>query len=275
MKIKELWSEGRKEVDRALKKYLPKKGKLAAAMRYSVFAGGKRFRPILCLATARVLGSNYKTVMPFACAVELIHTFTLIHDDLPAMDNADLRRGKPTCHKVFGEDLAILAGDALNTLAFKIISNYPHACRELAAALLEVVEGQVSDLRTKKKLTLKQLLFIHKKKTAALLRACVRGSAFICGAKSREIKALTRFAEHLGLAFQIKDDILDATSTSKTLGKPAGADVSKGFPYLLGLKKSIKMAEQEKEKALKCLKAFGRKANFLRVLANYVIERNK
>jgi len=259
-----------------LDKYLPKKGKLAKAMRYSLFAGGKRLRPLLCLATAKALGCKEQKVLPFACAVEMIHTFTLIHDDLPAMDNSDLRRGKPTCHKVFGEDIAILAGDALNTLAFKIIADYPAAAKELASALLEVVEGQVEDISSAgKKLALKQLKSIHAKKTAALLLACVRGTALICGAAPAKIKALTGYAEHLGLAFQIADDILDATSTRKRLGKPVGADIKKGFPYLIGIEKSKQLAEVERQKAVDALRILGKDADGLKAIAAFVVERRK
>ncbi len=271
MKIK-----GSPSVDKQLDRFLPKKGKLARAMRYSVFAGGKRFRPFLCLATARALGCSEKKVLPFACAVEMIHTFTLIHDDLPAMDNADIRRGKPTSHKKFGEALAILAGDALNTLAFKVIADCPEASRELSSALLEVVEGQVADLESiKRKLSLKELVAIHRWKTGALLKACVRGSALICKASSEKIRSLTAYAEHLGLAFQIADDILDATSTRKKLGKPVKADVKKGFPFLIGLEESRKLAEKEKKKAIAALRLFGQKAELLREIAEYVLSRNK
>ena len=261
-------------VDKGLARLLPKKGKLARAMRYSVFAGGKRFRPLLCLAAAKALGNSPRKVMPFACAVEMIHTFTLIHDDLPAMDNADLRRGKPTCHKVFGEGLAILAGDALNTLAFNVIAGYPAALKELSDALLRVVEGQVADLGSvKRKPTLKELVAIHKWKTAALLRACVRGSALICKAPAGKVKALTAYAEHLGLAFQIADDILDVTSTRKELGKPVGADVKKGFPFIIGLERSKLMLNDEAIKAIKAIKIFDKKADPLREMAGFVVMR--
>jgi len=261
-------------VDKGLARLLPKKGKLARAMRYSVFAGGKRFRPLLCLAVAKALGHSPRKVMLFACAVEMIHTFTLIHDDLPAMDNADLRRGKPTCHKVFGEGLAILAGDALNTLAFNVIAGYPAALKELSDALLRVVEGQVADLGSvKRKPALKELVAIHKWKTAALLRACVRGSALICKAPAGKVKALTAYAEHLGLAFQIADDILDVTSTRKELGKPVGADVKKGFPFIIGLERSKLMLNDEAIKAIKAIKIFDKKADPLREMAGFVVMR--
>lgn len=265
-----------RKINQALNKYLPKNGKLAKAMRYSVFAGGKRFRPILCLAAARALGCSKKKVLPFACAVELVHTFTLIHDDLPAIDNADFRRGKPTLHKKFDEATAILAGDALNTLAFKIISDCPEASRQLSGALLEVVEGQVADLESEgKKTSLRELISIHQRKTGSLLKACARGAALICQASAKQVKALTAYAEHLGLAFQIADDILDVTSTRKQLGKPVGADSKKGFPYAVGLDKSRAMAEKEKNKAIKALIIFGKKAKVLRELANNVLSRKK
>jgi len=246
-------------------------------MRYCVFAGGKRFRPFLCLATARALESAEKKIIPFACAVELVHTFTLVHDDLPAMDNADFRRGKLTCHKIFGQALAILAGDALNTLAFKIISDFPPASFELSKALLEVVEGQVADLQLKKdqKISLSHLRSIHHLKTAALLKACVCGSALIGGAPAVKIKALAVYAKHLGLAFQIADDILDVTSTRKEIGKPVGADSGKGFPHLVGLEKSIILAEKERLRAIAALRNFNKKADLLREIAEYVIKRKQ
>lgn len=262
-------------IDRELNKRLPKKGKLAKAMRYSVFAGGKRFRPMLCLATAKALGRPGKQVLSFACAVEMIHTFTLIHDDLPSMDNADIRRGKPASHKVFGEALAILAGDALNTLAFNIIADNPEASRELSSALMEVVEGQVADIESaQKKLSLERLKAIHRWKTAALLRACVRGAAVICGAGTKKKKVLTDYADHLGLAFQIADDILDITSTRERAGKPVGADIKKGFPFVIGLERSKKMAEEEKQRAIAALKMFGARADNLKKIAErYVLSR--
>ena len=261
-------------IERELDKRLPKQGKLAKAMRYSVFAGGKRFRPLLCLATARALGRKTKKVLPYACAVEMIHTFTLIHDDLPAMDNAALRRGQPTCHIKYGEGVAILAGDALSTLAFELIADQPKAVAELAGALMTVVEGQVADIESPgKKLTLPALRRIHQWKTAALLKACVRGTAHICGASPAKLKALTEYAEHLGLAFQIADDILDATSSAKKLGKPAGADVKKGFPFVVGLQRSRLLATAEKNAALKALSLFSAQAADLQQLAEYVIWR--
>jgi geranylgeranyl diphosphate synthase, type II len=263
-------------IERELNRNLPKKGKLAKAMRYSLFAGGKRFRPLLCLAVAKALRKPPARVLRFACAVEMIHTFTLIHDDLPAMDDSNLRRGKPTCHKVFGEALAILAGDALNTLAFEIITDQPAALKELARAALTVVEGQVADISAPQhRVTLQQLREIHRWKTAALLKACVRGSALICRAKPKQIRALTAYAEHLGMAFQIADDILDATATAKQLGKPVKADVKKGFPFVVGLQRSRVLAVTESRLALQALKPFGQKGQRLNELALFVTERKK
>lgn len=274
MKITE--SINNKIIDKALGGVLPRQGKLAQAMRYSIFAGGKRLRPMLCLAAAKAVGKKWGNVIPFACAVEMVHTFTLIHDDLPAMDNSDFRRGKLSCHKKFGEDMAILAGDALNTLAFRIIAEFPSAAKELAGSLLQVVEGQALDINsTGKKLSIKELTAIHNLKTGALLKACVRGAAFIRGASPRQVRSLTAYACHLGLVFQITDDILDATSTKEALGKPVKSDIGKGFPYFLGLEKSKKMAEAELKKALYSLKCFGKEADDLRSIACFVKSRGK
>ncbi|MBI5699579.1 polyprenyl synthetase family protein [Candidatus Saganbacteria bacterium] len=269
-----------KLIDRALRKYLPTKGVLAKAMRYSVFAGGKRFRPILMIEAARACGGNINKVMPAACAMETIHTFTLIHDDLPAMDDSNLRRGKPTSHKVFGEDIAILAGDALNTLAFKILADRcPEASGELAEGLLKVVEGQVLDLRSEgKKIGFAQLQKIHLLKTAALIESSVRMGAILSNARDRQIKALTQYARHLGLAFQIADDILDVVSEEKTLGKPAGADQKAKkatYPGLLGLKRAQKLADRHFRDAVQALKPFGRRAGELVEIAEFAVRRKK
>ena len=263
----------------ALNEYLPRGSKLASAMRYAVMAGGKRFRPRLCIAAAQALGKDPRRILPIAAAIEMIHAFTLVHDDLPAMDNSDFRRGRPACHKYCGEAVAILAGDALNTLAFEVLAREtknPRVIEEIGHALMEVVEGQILDMESEgKRIRLKTLRTIHKKKTAALLKACVRAPAIQLKAAPIRLKALTSYAEHLGLAFQIADDILDATSTRKRLGKPVKADVKKGFPYLIGLERSKELAEEEKNKAIRALKIFGGKADALREIAVYVVERNK
>lgn len=272
-------------IELALRKYLPRKGKLAEALRYSVFAGGKRFRPILMLEAARACGGNIRKVLPAACAVEMTHTFTLIHDDLPAMDNSDLRRGKPTSHKRFGEDIAILAGDALNTLAFEVIAQYCPADKvakvsaELAEGLMKVVEGQVLDLKAEgKKIGFAQLQKIHLLKTAALIEASVRIGAILSNASGKQVRALTSYARHLGLAFQITDDILDVVSTRKTMGKPARADQKAKkatYPGLLGLKKAQKLADRHFEDAVSAVKSFGPRAGELIEIAEFAVRRKK
>lgn len=272
-----------KQVNRALERYVPKDGKLFKAMRYSVFAGGKRFRPTLTLLVSEILGGKTKEVMPAACAIEMIHTFTLIHDDLPAMDNSDLRRGKPACHKVFSEALAILAGDALNTLAFETIARYcPPAkahlvSKELASALLKVVKGQVLDLESEgKKINLKKLKEIHLNKTAALIEACVKIGAILANARKKELRALSRYGRNLGLAFQIADDILDVTSSAVKLGKPAKADAKKlksTYPSIAGLFKAQMIAKRYIKRALAAVEIIGKKAKLLKQLAYYTVRR--
>lgn len=271
-------------INRKLRRLLPKdNSSLSRAMCYSVFAGGKRFRPILCLESARVCGGAIKEVLPAACALEMIHTFTLIHDDLPAMDDSDLRRGKPTCHKVFGEDIAILAGDALNTLAFEIIAKHSPTVKvakvsaELSEALLKVVRGQVLDLKAEgRKINLKKLQQIHLLKTAALIEAAVRIGAVLSNAREYQIRALTGYARHLGLAFQITDDILDATSEEKILGKPARADEKAKkatYPGILGLKKAQELTNRHYKLAVDSLKIFGKKAKTLKEIADFAVRR--
>ncbi|MFC1496739.1 polyprenyl synthetase family protein [Candidatus Margulisiibacteriota bacterium] len=265
-------------IDKALKKYLPEDdSSISCAMRYSVMAGGKRFRPKLMLMVAKLLGKKPGVVLPAACAVELIHTFTLIHDDLPAMDDSDLRRGKATCHKKFGEDIALLAGDALNTLAFKVIAdNLPSVkvaavSSELASALLDVVEGQRMDIEHEKDVTK-----IHLKKTAALIIGSVRVAAILSGANKKQLKALTTCAREMGLAFQIADDVLDVTSNSKKLGKPAGTDQQNKkttYPGVFGVIRSKQLALKHCNQAIKALKIFGKKAKILIELADFAVRR--
>lgn len=273
-----------KYINSSLKKYLPKdNSNLSKAMRYSLMAGGKRIRPILCLEAAKLFGVNQKYVIPAACAIEMIHTFTLIHDDLPAMDNSDLRRGLLTCHKKFGEDIAILAGDALNTLAFVVVSKYcpkekvANVSIELGDALLKVIDGQVIDLESEnKKIDLKTLKNMHTLKTASLISAVVKIGAILAGASNKQVALLANFGNHLGLAFQIADDILDVTKSTKELGKPAKLDLkNKKSTYvsLLGLEKAIKLAEFHKDSALAELESFGKKADNLREIAESVIRR--
>ena len=273
-----MFAKEQKVINRALKKYLPKDNSvLSKAMRYSVFAGGKRFRPALMLLVQALLKGKRSVVLPAAVAVEMIHTFTLIHDDLPCMDNSDLRRGKPTCHKKFGEDIALLAGDALNTLAFRIIADQPQVVRALSSALLEVVEGQALDLEAEnKKLSLSKLKKIHLKKTAALIKVSIRIAAILSGAGKKEVNELVKYGEEMGLAFQIADDILDFVSTPGVLGKPTGADKQNKkstYPIVLGMKGAKRLAGKLYKKSLSYLSLFGDLAASLKSVADYSIRR--
>src|SRR5271169_5622703 len=280
-------------VNRALDGFLPKASAQPAtihkAMRYSLFAGGKRMRPLLTLAAASACDGNEADAMPLACAVECIHTYSLIHDDLPAMDNDDFRRGKPTNHKVFGEGIAVLAGDALLTQAFEIAAQckkfprYPHdkIILEIARASgsLQLVAGQVADLEGEgKKLSIAELKFIHERKTSALLCCSVRLGGMSANCPPAQLAALTDFGYHVGLAFQVIDDILDVTQTSEQLGKTAGKDTKAQkatYPAIVGLEKSRKIAEQLTARAFAALKAFKGKAVALEALAEFLLKRDK
>jgi geranylgeranyl diphosphate synthase type II len=280
-------------VNRALDKFLPSEKTRPAtihkAMRYSLFAGGKRMRPALCLAAAEACGGGDTVAMPLACAVECIHTYSLIHDDLPAMDNDDFRRGKPTNHKVFGEGIAVLAGDALLTQAFEIAAQckkfqrYPHnkIILEIARASgsLQLVAGQVADLEGEgKKLSEGELKFIHERKTSALLCCSVRLGGMSANCTPAQLRALTDFGYHVGLAFQVIDDILDVTQTSEQLGKTAGKDVAvqkATYPAIVGLEKSRQIAENLTAKAFAALKIFKGKATPLEALAEFLLKREK
>lgn len=282
-----------KEVDAALDRHLPKATvkptTLHKAMRYSLFAGGKRLRPALCLAAAEACGGNRAQAMPLACAVECVHTYSLIHDDLPAMDNDDFRRGKPTCHKVFGEATAILAGDALLTHAFEIAAQcrgwrrYGHkdVFLELAqsAGSQYLVGGQVADLEGEgKKVTLAQLRFIHERKTSALLCCATRLGGMSANCNRSQLNALTDFGFYVGLAFQVIDDILDVTQSSEQLGKTAGKDEAVGkatYPAIIGLEKSRKTAADLTRRAYKALDGFHGRVQPLRALADYLLKRDK
>ena len=282
-----------KTVNRALDKFLPpaatRPATIHKAMRYSLFAGGKRMRPALCLAAAQACGGREADAMPLACAVECIHTYSLIHDDLPGMDNDDFRRGKPTNHKVFGEGIAVLAGDALLTQAFEIAAQakgwprYPHQkiILEIAKASgsLQLVAGQVADLEGEgKKLSANELRYIHERKTSALLCCSVRLGGMSANCTSAQLKALTDFGYHVGLAFQVIDDILDVTQTTEQLGKTAGKDrqaQKATYPAIVGLKKSRKIAEQLTNKAFAALKTFKGKALALEALAEFLLKRDR
>jgi geranylgeranyl diphosphate synthase type II len=280
-------------VNVALDKFLPsekiKPATIHKAMRYSLFAGGKRMRPAVLLAAAAACGGSEKDAMPLACAVECIHTYSLVHDDLPAMDNDDFRRGKPTNHKVFGEGIAVLAGDALLTQAFEIAAQakgwprYSHKDLVLeiakASGSLQLVGGQVADLEGEnKKLSLPELKFIHERKTSALLCCSVRLGGMSANCTPAQFKALTDFGYHVGLAFQVIDDILDVTQTSEQLGKTAGKDVAvqkATYPSIAGLEKSRKIAAQLTGKAFAALDIFKGKAVALEALAEFLLKRDK
>ncbi len=259
-------------------------------MRYSLFAGGKRLRPILALAAAETVGGRIADALPLACSLELIHTYSLIHDDLPSMDDDDLRRGKPTSHKVFGEALAILAGDALLTEAFHLLTR-PDLMRDVsprrrlrainqvarAAGSYGMVGGQVMDIASQgQKIESHLLEYIHSHKTGALIAASVCTGAIIGGASPSQYKALNRYGEKLGLAFQVIDDLLDVQGEEKKLGKAVGKDQAKGkatYPALFGIAESRRMAEVLVEEALGRLQLFTGRANPLREIARFILKR--
>lgn len=292
MQLKEYFSQKKQEIDFHLNQYLPKEksSKLVKAMRYSLFAGGKRFRPILVLATAELLGLPQKIVMPAACAIEMIHTFTLVHDDLPAMDNDDFRRGKLTNHRIFGEDIAILAGDALHILAFEVLvrftpikktSNLNQVMLILCEALGKegVVNGQVLDMQAQdQSLDFKELENIHQKKTGIFICACCKIPAVLANASKRELLALEKYSSRLGLAFQIADDILDVEGNFKKMGKSPGSDQQNKKPTfvtLLGIKEAKKFARAEIDKAKESLMIFPKaKRKTLEEIADFTISRS-
>jgi geranylgeranyl diphosphate synthase type II len=291
MELKRYLVARQKEVDRALDRFLPKESTPPAtihkAMRYSLFAGGKRLRPILCLAAAEACGGTIAAALPLACALECIHTYSLVHDDLPSMDNDDLRRGRATCHKVFGDGIAILAGDALLTIAFEITAHVKgtkrydlrEILREIATAAgsRKLIAGQVADLEAEgRRINRAQLRYIHENKTAALLTASVRLGAMTANASAKQLAAITAFGRALGLAFQVIDDILDVTQTSEKLGKSAGKDVAAKkatYPAVIGLEKSRAEARRLTSQAHSALKSLGENAATLRALADYLLER--
>ena len=274
-------------VDAELDRLLPAESmppeSIHKAMRYSLFAGGKRIRPVLCIAAAHATtGHDVAGVTSVACSLELIHTYSLIHDDLPALDNDDLRRGRPTCHKVFGEAMAILTGDALLTYAFEVLGRQGNArlVEELASASGTVggmIAGQVHDIEGEHQAPTAELLErIHRAKTGALLKASVRMGALHANASERKLSALSRYGAHIGLAFQIVDDILDVVQSSEQLGKTAGKDAAQHkitFPAVYGLEESRQMAEAERQRAHEALSEFGDSAQRLRELADLIVER--
>jgi geranylgeranyl diphosphate synthase, type II len=291
MTLAEYMARQQKAVEAALDRWVPGEDENPAtihrAMRYSLFAGGKRVRPLLAMAAAEAVSDAPGGIESCACALEMIHTYSLIHDDLPALDNDDLRRGRPTCHKVFGDAMAILAGDALLTLAFEVLAKLDAGAerrielvRELAMASGTVggmIGGQVNDIEGEGKHPTARLLeSIHRAKTGALLRASVRMGAIYAGADAEQLAALTRFGEHVGLAFQIVDDILDVEQSSEALGKTAGKDAAQNkitFPAVYGIERSREMAEEERLAAHLSLQPFDERAQRLRELADLVVRR--
>lgn len=291
MNLREYLVQQQKLVDTELDRLVPPETTAPAtihrAMRYSLFAGGKRIRPILCIEAARTVSDECKAVLAAACSLELIHTYSLIHDDLPALDNDDYRRGKLTNHKVFGDAMAILAGDSLLTIAFQVLAELPAPAERVVRLIAELstasgtvggmIGGQVADLEGEGKPPNAELLeTIHRAKTGALLRASLRLGAIVAGAGDREYDALSRYGEHIGLAFQIVDDILDVEESSEALGKTAGKDAAQQkitFPAVYGLERSRQMAMQECERAHVVLAPFGDRAMRLHELADLIVQR--
>jgi len=296
MDLKTYLDKHRQHVEQALEQYLPSKQQhpahLHEAMHYSVFAGGKRLRPILMIAACEAVGGEIESVLPAACAMEMIHTYSLIHDDLPAMDDDDFRRGQPTNHKVFGEATAILAGDALLTEAFVLLSAPSESTgisdatrREViqllarAAGAAGMVGGQVVDMEAEgmEQPDLATVDYIHAHKTGALILASIRAGALLGGADTEQYEALSRFGKLAGLAFQIADDILDITGDQEQLGKDIGSDQERGkatYPAVLGLSESIRRATELHQQALKAIEPLGEAAEPLREISHYIINRS-
>ena len=281
-------------VDAALDRWLPREEilppRLHQAMRYSVFAGGKRLRPILIIAACEAVGGPPERALPAACAIEMIHTYSLIHDDLPAMDDDDLRRGRPTNHKVFGEANAILAGDALLTEAFRLLADAEANRGVDPAVSLRVIEtiarcagsqgmvgGQVVDMESEEHpVDFATLQYIHTRKTGALILASIQAGAWLGGGNDEQVAALTRYGETAGLAFQIADDILDIIGDQRELGKDVGSDQARGkatYPALLGLSEARRRAGELRELAIAALQPLGAAAEPLRAIARYIVER--
>ncbi|WP_084057291.1 farnesyl diphosphate synthase [Desulfacinum hydrothermale] len=296
MDLKAFLEAQRQRVDAALERFLPASDSLektvVEAARYSLFAGGKRLRPILCLTAAEVVGGTADEALTAACALEMVHTYSLIHDDLPAMDDDDLRRGRPTNHKVYGEAVAILAGDLLLTEAFGLLadprigSNAAVAAERRLRALTilarasgmqGMIAGQVIDLESEtREVDLATVEYMHIHKTGALISASLEMGAVLGGGNDQQIQALVQYGRHLGLAFQITDDLLDIEGDPDVMGKPSGSDVAKNkktYPALLGLARSREMARKHVDRAVDALKTFDEKAEPLRAIARYLLER--
>ncbi|MEE9536939.1 MAG: farnesyl diphosphate synthase [Desulfobacterales bacterium] len=285
----------KKRINRALESLLKtsdKPDRILEAMTYSLMAGGKRIRPVLCVAAAEAAGGNPEDALPAACALEMVHTYSLIHDDLPAMDDDALRRGKPTCHMAFDEATAILTGDALLTLAFQTLASIELSNAEQAAKWLRVIrlisyaagycgmiQGQMLDITSEgRQLTLAELKSLHRLKTGALIEASISSGAVLGGLNSNKISMLESYAHNIGLAFQVTDDILNVEGDPEIMGKAVGTDKLRNkstYPSLLGLKKSKDFAGKLVENALQALESFDQKAEPLRAIAKYIVERKK
>ena len=291
--MKELWKKRQKLVECALKDALAQTPVLDPVLResmeYSLMAGGKRLRPVLLMAAADAVGADGTKFLPVACALEMIHTYSLIHDDLPAMDDDDYRRGKLTNHMVYGDAVAILAGDALLTLAFTVILRQKDVSAETllrvvdeisrAAGAEGMVGGQVLDLRAEGvRISMEELRRVHMGKTGALFHAALRSGAILAGATEKQLAALTSYADHFGLAFQITDDILDVVGTSEEIGKPVGSDEKNHkstYVSLTSLEEAQELARRTAEEAEKALSIFGTEADFLRDLVAYLVNRKQ
>jgi geranylgeranyl diphosphate synthase type II len=291
MSVPQFFESDRAGIEEALDRLLPKEeahpASIHKAMRYSVFAGGKRIRPILCLEAAAMFSENPVAAISTGCALEFIHTYSLIHDDLPALDNDDFRRGKPTCHKVFGEAIAILAGDALLTLAFQTLAFVPVEPQRRLNILATIAQaagtdrgmigGQVADLEAEKKTPdVGTLEYIHRSKTAALIRASIVAGGIAGGATNEDVERLKCFGENIGWAFQVVDDILDVEESSAVLGKTAGKDQAQQkatYPALYGILQSRDIAADLAAKALGELDFYGERAARLRELAQFLVAR--
>jgi len=282
-------------INEALEAHLPSSGpsdRILEAMRHSLMAGGKRIRPVLCLAAAEAVGGTASSALGTACALEMVHTYSLIHDDLPAMDDDRLRRGRPTCHVAFDEATAILAGDALLTLAFEVLASQAASSAEkqvpwttvileiaLAAGCRGMIAGQMLDMQTEgRRLARSEIESMHALKTGAMIRASLRCGAMIGGAGESDLRALTIYAENVGLAFQVADDILNVEGDPSVMGKAAGTDrqrLKNAYPALLGLDRSRQLAAMLVDKALEAINGLDRKAEALRAVARYVINRRR
>ena len=293
VELKQYLEVRRLMVEEALEVALPQQdgpeSRVVEAMRYSLFAGGKRLRPILCLAASEAVGGETQSAMPAGCALEMIHTYSLIHDDLPAMDDDDLRRGQPTNHKVFGEAIAILAGDGLLTEAFVLLSHYNSLLPERAVQVIGVIAeaasyrgmvgGQVVNMLSQNKpADLETVQHMHSRKTAALIAAATESGALAGKGSEAQVTALAQYGRGIGLAFQIADDILDIEGDTELLGKTTGADKARGkvtYPAAVGLERSRQAANEMVNGALAALEGFDDRANPLRSLAHYIITRKK